>query len=164
MRVAQHEPESCPALDRHDDAAAEVQLCTNKFSIFEETLTHNGQGGPKLFIFVAPQVHVIDNQDAARSKCRHRPGQLQDLPTWCVREYQVELTETTNDLSPVTRLEANPWRPWSCAGRLLHLIVKFDGEDLDVITFTEPVNQPSESDADASADLKNPATFGNRPR
>jgi hypothetical protein len=37
-----------PALDGHDDAAAEVQLGTDELSVTEQTVTHNGQGRPKL--------------------------------------------------------------------------------------------------------------------
>jgi hypothetical protein len=46
----------------------------------------------------------------------------------------------------------------------LHIIVKLDGDDLDVVAFTEPVNQQGESDADAGVDLKYPTTFRYRRR
>ena len=69
------------ALDGHDGAAAEAQFGTDEFSIIEEAVTHNGQGRPKLLIFVACQVHVVDDEDAATAKCGHGPAQLEDLPT-----------------------------------------------------------------------------------
>jgi hypothetical protein len=72
---------SRPALDRHDDAAAEAEFGTDEFSITEETVTHNGQGRPKLLIFVACEVHVVNDEDAATAKCGHSPAQLEDLPT-----------------------------------------------------------------------------------
>ncbi len=65
-------------------------------------MTHNGQGRPKLLIFVACQVHVVDDEDAATAKCGHGPAQLEDLPTGRVREYQVKLAETADDLGSVT--------------------------------------------------------------
>ena len=65
-------------------------------------MTHNGQGRPKSLIFVACQVHVVDDEDAATAKCGHSPAQLEDLPTGRVREYQVKLTEAVGDLRPIT--------------------------------------------------------------
>ncbi len=102
---------SCPALGRHDDAAAAVQLGANELSVIDEALAHYGESGPKVFIFVSCRVHVIDDKDAATAKSRHRPGQLEELSTRCVWEYQVKLTEAANDLGTVPRLEANPRRP-----------------------------------------------------
>ncbi len=64
-------------------------------------MTHNGQGRPKLLIVVACEVHVVNDQDAARAKRGHSPAQLDDLPTGRVREYQVKLTEAADDLGPV---------------------------------------------------------------
>ena len=47
---------SRPALDGHDDAAAEAEFGTGEFGIIEETVTRNGQGRPKLVIVVAYEV------------------------------------------------------------------------------------------------------------
>ena len=65
-------------------------------------MTHNGQGRPKLLIFVAGEIHVVHDEDAATAKCGHSPAQLEDLPTGRVWEYQVKLTEAADDLRPIT--------------------------------------------------------------
>ena len=65
-------------------------------------MTHNGQGRPKLLIFVAGEIHVVHDEDAATAKCGHSPAQLEDLPTGRVWEYQVKLTEAADDLGPIT--------------------------------------------------------------
>ena len=65
-------------------------------------MTHNGQGRPKLLIFVTGEVHVVNDEDAAPAKCGHGPAQLEDLPAGRVREYQVKLTEAADDLRPIT--------------------------------------------------------------
>ena len=65
-------------------------------------MTHDGQGGPKLLIFVACQVHVVNDEDGALAERGHSPAQLEDLPAGRVREYQVKLAEAADDLGPVT--------------------------------------------------------------
>ena len=65
-------------------------------------MAHNGQGGPKLLIFVACEVHVVNDEDAATAKCGHCPAQLEDLPTGRVGEYQVKLTEAADGLRAIT--------------------------------------------------------------
>jgi hypothetical protein len=93
---------SRPALDGHDDAAAEAQFGADEVSITEETVTHNGQGRPNLLIVVTGEVHVVNDEDAATAKCGHSPAQLEDLPAGRVREYQVKLAEAADDLRPIT--------------------------------------------------------------
>ncbi len=110
------------------------------------------------------QVHVINDEDAARTEGSDRLAQLEDLPAGCIGKYQIELAETAHGLGPVTGLETDPWWPWSRAGYLLHFVVKLHGDDLDVGALPEPVNQPGESDADARADLKDSTAFGYRRR
>ena len=78
---------SRPALDGHDDAAAEAQLGADELSVPQQTVTHHDQGRTKLFIGVACQVHVVHDDDAALAKRGHSPAQLEDLPTRRVREY-----------------------------------------------------------------------------
>jgi hypothetical protein len=93
---------SRPALDGHDDAAADAQFGTHEFSITQETVTHHGQGRPKVLIVVAGEIHVVNDEDAATAKCGHGPAQLEDLPAGRVREDQVKLTQAADDLGPVT--------------------------------------------------------------
>jgi len=81
--------------------ATEPQFSTNEFSILDKTLAHDSQCGPKVLIFVPCQVHVIDDENTARTKSRDRLTQLEDLPPGCVGKYQVKLTETTNGLRPI---------------------------------------------------------------
>ena len=100
-----------PALDGHEDAAAEGQFGTDEFSIIEETVTHNGQGRPKLLIFVTCEVHVVNDEDAATAKCGHSPAQLEDLPAGRVREYQVKLAEAASYQN-----EPGPCRPGAASG------------------------------------------------
>ena len=93
---------SYPALDSNDHAAPEAQFRAHEFTVLDETLTHNGQRSPKLLILVTAEIHVINNEDTAVAKCRHRPAQLEDLSTRCVWEHQVELTKMANDLGSIT--------------------------------------------------------------
>ena len=65
-------------------------------------MTHHGQGGPKLLIVMAGEVHVVNDQDAAIAKRGYSPAQLEDLPAGRVREYQVKLAEAADDLGPIT--------------------------------------------------------------
>ncbi len=92
---------SRPALDSHDDAAAEAQLGTDELSVTEQTVTHNGQGRPKLLIFMAGEVHVVHDEDAATAKCGHSLAQLEDLPAGRIWEYQVKLAEAADGLRPI---------------------------------------------------------------
>ena len=64
-------------------------------------MTHHGQGRAKVLIVVAGEVHVVNDQDAATAQRGHSPAQLEDLPAGRIREYQVKLTETADDLGPV---------------------------------------------------------------
>ena len=101
---------SRPALDGHDDAAAEAQPGADELSVLQQAVTHHGQGRPKLLIGVAGEIHVVHDDDATLAKRRHCPAQLEDLPAGCIREYQVKLAEPADGLGPVPRLEANPRR------------------------------------------------------
>ena len=80
---------SRPALDGHDDAAAETQLGADELSVLQQAVTHHRQGRPKLLIGVAGKVHVVDDDDATLAKRGHSPAQLEDLPAGRVREDQV---------------------------------------------------------------------------
>ena len=91
---------SRPALDGHDDAAAEAEFGTEEFSVTEQTVTHHGQGRPKLLIVMAGEVHVVHGQDAALAKRGYSPAQLEDLPAGRVREYQVKLAEAATTSAP----------------------------------------------------------------
>ena len=93
---------SRPALDGHDDTAAEAQFGTDELSVLQEALTHNGQGRPKPLIVMAAKIHVVHDEDAAMAKGGHSPAQLEDLPTGRIREYQVKLAQAADDLRPIT--------------------------------------------------------------
>ena len=92
---------SRPALDGHDDAAAEAQLGADELSVLQQAVTHHDQGRPKLLIGVAGKVHVVHDDDATLAKRGHSPAQLEDLPAGRVREDQVKLAEPADDLGPV---------------------------------------------------------------
>ena len=153
---------SRPALDGHDDAAAEAELGADELSVLQQAVTHHGQGRPKLLICVACKVHVVHDDDATLAKRGHRPAQLEDLPAGRVREYQVKLAEPADDLGPVPRLEANPRRPSRRKRPLPYRIVELDRDDLHVLARSQAMDQPGKPDADAGADLQNPATAGYR--
>jgi hypothetical protein len=62
----------------------------------------------------------------------------------------------------VPRLEANPRRPARRKRRLPHRIVELNRDDLHVPARSQAMDQPGKPDADAGADLQNPATAGDR--
>ena len=68
---------SRPALDGHDDAAAEAQLGADQLSVVQQAVTRHGQGRPKLLIGVACEVHVVHDDDATLAKRGHSPAQLE---------------------------------------------------------------------------------------
>ena len=134
----------------------------DELSVVQQAVTHHGQGRPKLLIGVAGKVRVVHDDDATLAKRGHSPAQLEDLPAGRVREYQVKLAEPADDLGPVPRLEANPRRPSRRKRRLLHRIVELNRDDLHVPARSQAMDQPGKPDADAGADLQNPATAGDR--
>jgi hypothetical protein len=90
-----------PALDSHDDAAAEAQLGADEPGVAEQAVTHAGQSRPELLIFVAGEVHVVHDQDAATAERGHGLVQPGDLPARRIREYQVKLAEAADGPRPV---------------------------------------------------------------
>ena len=94
---------SRPALDGHDDAAAEAQLGADELSVLQQTVTHHDQDRPKLPICVACEVHVATTMTPPSRSAATVRRSLKIFPPGAsanIRSNWPELHPTTSAPSP----------------------------------------------------------------
>ena len=153
---------SRPALDGHDDAAAEAQLGADELSVVQQAVTHHCQGRPKLLIGVAGQVHVVHDDDATLPKRGHSPAQLKIFPPGASAKIR------SNWPSRPTASAPSPDSKRTHGGQRAESAACCTASSSSTVTTStswrdpEAMDQPGQPDADAGADLQDPATAGDR--